>query len=516
MSKATGKIESRDSGFRSKSAPTYISEADNNSDNETRHEPCQKRGKVISPSFVIGLGTISVVASICLFWSLGKWSWDVDEVPTLQELQLLKGTAATIKESSQYVRSPRLMPIWYWCESQVMAFLPLNETTARLFPSICGLLLVMASFIWAWHSLGRSFAICLALLILASPLFLFLAQQIRFYSLALLFQCLAHVTILGPTRRFRPGMLLLSVFLTLAAILCHNVLLIYFVLAAAVAIVAYALGWFDRTLLIRSLAAGSAAICLYLYYLKPIIQGWNESLPHRTTLQVASSLLSEAGIPMLILACLGVGFSLQKKNRSIFGYWALMGAASIAFMLAAPLVIWYFNFRYASLFLLPIWVLATQGTLSIGQILADRRLSFAWYVCVVVLLLPKFLSYYQDGSRWDLRRAAEVVSELSDEERPLVYCNLPAILEYYLPSASIQEWPNKDVLDRSCFLVLATNAWDEPVHIKGYTLELLTSVGRRRFDEQSYLVRVYQIQKKTSVAHSSRQVQGERIPKNDP
>jgi hypothetical protein len=253
-----------------------------------------------------------------------------------------------------------------------------------------------------------------------------------------------------------------------------------------------------------------------LFYLRPVIQGWNEIYPHRTVIQVALSLLSEVGIPMLVLACLGGTLSLRKEDRSMYGYWAMLGAVSMAFIFAAPLIIWFFNYRYALLFLLPIWVLAARGTLAIGQILADRRLTWVWYGCVAVLLLPKAMSYYQDGSRWDLRNAAKVVSEMAGEESPAVYCNLPDILNYYMPAASVKEWPAKEVPDRSCFVVWVTNAWDEPVRAEGRVVELLATVGRRRFDEQSYLVRVYRIRPITSVAHLSPQPQAERITRRDP
>jgi hypothetical protein len=440
----------------------------------------------------------------------------VDEVPTLQELHLVSGGAGAASEQSQTTRLPRLVPIWYWCQTQVMAFLPLNETTARLFPAICGFIFVLVSFTWAWRSQGQTFAICLALMILASPLFLALTQQNRFYTMALLFQCLAQMTILDRTSRFRAGLLVLTVLLTLAAILCHNVLLIYFTLASGVAVVAYAFGWVNRNVLIRSLAAGAASVCLYLFYLRPVIQGWNEIHAHRTVLQVALSLLSEAGIPMLLLAFLGGALSLRKEDRSTFGYWAMLGATSMAFVFAAPLIIWFFNYRYALLFLFPVWVLAARATWSIGQILADSRLTWVWYGCVAVLLLPKVMSYYQDGSRWDLRSAAKVVSEMAGEESPTVYSNFADILNYYMPAASVKEWPAKEVADRSCFVVWVTNAWDEPVRAEGRVVELLATVGRRRFDEQSYLVRVYRIRPTTSVAHLSPQPQTEKTAQRDP
>lgn len=443
-------------------------------------------------AFLILLLLITVAAGFSLLWTLGRWSWDVDEVETLQELHLTSGGGAS-NPGSQFSRSPRLMPIWYWCQGQVMAHLPLNEKNARLLPALCGLVFVLGAFVWAWLGQGRTFAILLAVMILASPLFLALAQQARFYTMAVLFQFLAQVSILSPVRRFPVGMILLSILLSSIAILCHNLLLVYFVLGAGAALVAAVLGWCNRATLVRSLAAAAAGICLYFFYLRHIIQGWNEFLPHRTSFQVANSLLSEVGIPMLALSLLGVVLSLRKEDQKRNGYWAVLGVCSVAFILAAPLAIWFFNYRYTLLFLLPTWILAAKGAVSIGNALVDRRSRWAWYACAVVLLMPKAISYYQDGSRRDIRNAAEIVSQRAHKDSPVVYCNLPAILRYYLPNAIVNDYRDGKMKESSCYVVLATNAWDAPLRVEGRVSELIATVGRRRFDEQSYLVRIYHV-----------------------
>ena len=444
---------------------------------------------------------LSIVACVCILWKL-DWSWDVDEVESLQELGLLGG------ENIQTIRLSRMVPVWTWSQTSVMALLPINERTVRLLPAVCGIVLVILSFVWTARRYGLPLAICLAMLILASPLFLELAQMNRFYTMALLLQFLAQAAILSPVQRFPTLMIFLSVVLALAAILCHNLLLTYIVLTAAATCLAYVFGWCNRPQLVRSLAAAAAGVCLYLLYLRPLVQGWNNFLPHRTTLQVALSLLSEAGIPMLVLALMGAALSLQKEQRVQFGYWAVLGASSCAFILAAPMFIWFFNYRYALLFLFPIWLLAAKGMYGIAQKLADRRLRWAWYSCVVLLLIPKLLSYYQDGSRWDLRSAAGIVSQLAEDESPTVYSNLISIVHYYLPSASVKGWQGEKVPEQTCFLVLATNAWDSPVHAEGHVAELVASIGRRRFDEQAYLVRVYRLRPITTVSPPPRSTTG--------
>jgi hypothetical protein len=158
------------------------------------------------------------------------------------------------------------------------------------------------------------------------------------------------------------------------------------------------------------------------------------------------------------------------------------------------LVIWFFNYRYALLFLFPVWMLAAKGVETVGQKLGGGAGTWGWYACVLLLMLPRVASYYQDGSRKDLRAAAAAVSGLGDPDKPIVYASMPTTLRYYFPEARIYDWEgDKGLIPTTCYLVLSSNGWDAPVQIKGRTIELVASIGRRRFDGQSYLIRVYRV-----------------------
>jgi hypothetical protein len=116
-----------------------------------------------------------------------------------------------------------------------------------------------------------------------------------------------------------------------------------------------------------------------------------------------------------------------------------------------------------------------------------------WYACVVILLAPRFSSHYQDGTRRDFRGAAEVVSRLAGPEDP-VFCDRPQNLGYYLPGKAVRLWKRQtDLPPGVCYVVKAANAIDAPLAAPGRLLEYVARVGRRRFDEQTYLLRVYRV-----------------------
>ena len=149
--------------------------------------------------------------------------------------------------------------------------------------------------------------------------------------------------------------------------------------------------------------------------------------------------------------------------------------------------------EYTLLFLLPFWVLAARAVSGIGARLGRGPLAWSWYLAVALLLLPRVASYYQDGSRKDLRAASEFVNRYAAPGDP-IYSNLPHVLQYYQPAKTIGEWSDTKSLPAGvAYVVLASNGWDPPLQLHGKTVETLTRIGKRRFDEQAYVVSVYRV-----------------------
>jgi hypothetical protein len=452
------------------------------------------------PAFWALLLLVTASAAVSVFWDLGTWSWDVDEVETLQELRLRDTDNPWFSDArSQYDRLPRLIPLWYRCQAAVLSAVPVNERNARLLSAACAVLAVVLGFAWlaGRHGLGLGF--CFALLMCGSPLFLALAQQNRYYTMAILAQLLAQAAFLSG----RPATNLAWAGLALAvgtlALFCHTLLLAYFALGAAAAVLCLPWRWVSAAPLVRSAPVIAAGAALYLLYLRPLLGGWNEFGEPRDTYTVMASFASEIGLPTLGLALVGAAACLLPETPKEFRWWAALAALTVLFLLGASHVIWFFNYRYALLFFLPFWVLAALGVLVVGRRLGGGPRALGWYACVALLFLPKILSQHQDGSRKDFREAARQLTRMARPEEP-VYCNMDTTLRYYLATSPVLPWKGADELpEGSCYVALSVNGWDAPLAVEGRVVELVASVGRRRFDEQAYLVRVYRMGPRTGV-----------------
>ena len=178
------------------------------------------------------------------------------------------------------------------------------------------------------------------------------------------------------------------------------------------------------------------------------------------------------------------------------------GHSLLAFVAVSPVVIW-FNARYTLLFLLPLWILAARGILTIGRRLSGSS-AYTWYAVVLLLLLPKVLSHYQDGSRRDYRSAASIIAPRIHTGE-VVYCNWPQNLGYYFPDGDVRQWHDDSPMpDDAFYVVEGTNAWTPTLFVPGRVVEHIAKIGRRRFDEQSNLVQVYRVE--SSLNHSKAKV----------
>jgi hypothetical protein len=368
--------------------------------------------------------------------------------------------------------------------------LPINEVTARLLPLASGILAVVAGFAMAARNQGVRFAVVFAAMMLSSSLYIDLVQQNRFYATAVLLTVLTHAFNFRGTGRLGLD-LVFSAGLGALAVLGHNLLLVYFVIAALAAVIGWRLRWVDGRFGLRSCATGLGAVLVYAFYLRPIIRGWNSENIQSWASAILSS-GSELGIPILALSGLGAAMVVRKPRAAIFRWWALLALLSLGFIATSPFLL-YFNSRYTVLFALPFWMLAARAVVELADRLEPGPGRWAWFACVALLLAPKFVSHYRDGSRKDFREAARIVSGLV-QPGDAVLSNWPHILGYYLgdrPVRGISDpstWP-----DSTCYVAVGSNAWEPVLHVPGRVAELVEQVGRRRFDEQSYMVRIYRV-----------------------
>lgn len=443
-------------------------------------------------AFILLLGLVAVVASVCLTWGITRWPWDVDEVWSLRELGLLDaGNPSLVEPNSQAARLPRLVPLWYACQGVVLRYLPATEGNARLLPVLCAILAVLAAYIWAARRYNPAFAVCLAVLMIGSPLLLSEAQQNRFYTMAILFLVLANTALFSAAEKSRIAPVLLAGIFAVLAVLSHSLLVVYFVLAAAAALAGARLSG-GSVPLRRFLVAAIACVLLYFFYVRPLAKGWNTGA-HPSILSVLPSMVSGATIPVLALAFIGAIAAFACNRDASLRVWAILAGLTGLALAALPSVI-LMNSQYMLLFSLPFWVLAAHAVSEIGAQLGRGSLACAWYLAIALLLLPHMASHYQDGSRKDLRAAGDLISHYAVAGET-IYCNLPEVLHYYLPTKPVKDWETtKDELSSGVsYVVMASNGWESPLQINGKTVETLARIGKRRFDEQTYIVSVYRV-----------------------
>lgn len=453
--------------------------------------------------FWIALAAVIVAAAGLMFFRLGHWPWDHDEVPSLIELGVADDRLAGEVLSSQVDRLPRLVPVWYTLQGLVLQVLPHDELGARVLSALCGAATVVAAFVLGWRWRGPVFAAALALLLGLNQCFVWLSQQNRFYSMAMLFLVLCFGAISWRTsRRVAAGLVCAA--LALLAVLSHNLLVVVLGIAAIAAVLVWVLervpglplgGSLSKALLLRSLIAATVGFGTYLIYLRPIMTGWISGGTGGTNELV--SFAAQLGVPTIALAGLGLGLVWARREVTPgLLWWTGMLIGGLMFVGLSPWLLGNWNPRYALFFMPPFWVLGAVGVEQIAASLSTRGGRVVWFAAVAMLLLPKLASHYLDGSRHDFRAAAAAVQAL-DVPAEVVYCNWPMTLDYYLRrpnSPQVRPWPPNDGLPRQEFvLVFASNAYASPIELPSRQLEVAAQIVRRRFDEQSHMIRLYRV-----------------------
>lgn len=522
-------------------------------------------------SLWVGLLIVGLVCGMSYGWRLGSWPWDVDELSSLEEMGLLDPEIRTTVDNpdSIVVRLPRLVPVWYGVQRAFLIWVPRNEWWTRVLPALWGVLAVVGLYAWGWHWRGPMFAPGLALLAGASPLMLWLAQQNRFYTMAVLCIVLAMTAIWNESKHW--AWLVWSVLWTLLAVFTHNVAIVLFGLQGVVAAGAWILRGGNLGSRVRAVVCGAIAAVVYGVHVRPIAGDWTGA--GFTWAPPWASFVAHVGMPTVVLALLGSWLILvSRKQRAEMAVWAVLTGAVLLFVVLTPWLMPVWNPRYSLLWILPLWVtgalaveIVAQGMLhwirggleqaavvssssSGRQAGGSEELLYTcsklprfshllawlvvigWYGSVGLLLTPKWVSHWVDGTRHDYRQAAEWVAQhlgalptqgttpgqgdiasprlfagqsLKGDNRQVPLSDTPILtnmelqMRYYLPKllrSQCRYWvPSMPLPSGECVVVLGGNGWEEPLVVPGRTVQWVASVGHRRFDELSHVVRIYQV-----------------------
>ncbi|MFZ5832505.1 MAG: hypothetical protein ACOY3P_20655 [Planctomycetota bacterium] len=445
-------------------------------------------------SFLVALLIVLGCAASLLTFKLGEWSWDKDEVASLVELGVRENEFARGKLASQIERLPRLLPVWYGAQRVVLRFLPPDEFGARLLQAICGVVTVGLAFSLGWAWRGGRFAVALAILLGMNQTFVWLVQQNRFYSMALMFTVMALGAIWWQTRKHVVALVACAI-LSALAVLSHNLLTVVFGIGFIAAILCFIVGAVPWYVLARTATTAAVGFGIHFLYLRPLMSGWISGGTGETSELV--SFAAQLGIPTAALAALGIGLSLRGGLRQAdLLWWTATLIGGVCFIGLSPWLIGNWNARYALLFMPSFWVLAAYGVEQVANALPSSWGRFVWYTCVVLLLLPKLASHYLDGTRHDFRAAGQWVAE-NARVGEAVFCDFPMELDYYIRqyrSLKPAFWnPQGELPEQGFLVVLASNAYQPPLRLRQRSVTLLEDFFVRRFDEQSHVIRIYRV-----------------------
>lgn len=440
---------------------------------------------------VLGIAAASLVVLAMFVGPIGRWPWDHDEVQSLMEvgvapLQRYPGPLA------QMERMGRLIPVWTVVQRTALKVLPVNEWGTRAVPALLGALLVIAAVIAGFRARGKWFGWALLTMMAGSQTLVWLSQQNRFYSLALLWTTLSFLA--AAVDDERPLYDVLAALCASVAVLSHNLTLVIFGLAAIAGVVAWFMKWISTSAARRLVISAATTALIYLIYIRPLLGSWISGGTGGTAPIV--SFVAQVGVVPVALAALGCWQALINRTEGWLRWWVLLLVLGLAFVTTAPWTLKNWNPRYALFFMPPIWVLAAAGTANVAESLRPQFRA-VWLLVVFAFLLPKLGSHFIDGSRHDFRSAAHIIAR--DAPHAAVMSDWPGELQYYLEPLTGQKaryWEGAAAGDSPVVVALGTNAWEPPLTLPGRSVRLLGQVARRRFDEQSHVVRVYLVDHK--------------------
>jgi hypothetical protein len=351
------------------------------------------------------------LAGLLRFYKLGDWPFAGDETATLAEEQSLFSGDEEETDSPTY-RLPRIIPLSYVVHHVSNTFFGRDEFGSRVMMAILGTLSVGLVFVMLDGLRDRATAVATALLVALWPDHVFESQQTRFYIVVAFF---AYLCLFVGAYAARERTTLHYVVLgcsVLLAILCHTLMSILLpIVFAGVTAAGFAekRPW-PKKMLSVFLGTLMVVVIFYGVYLKPLVSGWNSGATWRySSIHSLFASLNMIGWPVILLATFGFLLMCKERNGQNW-YWIVCVLGWLGATVGLPLLV---SYHPGYVFPLAITVMVLAGS-AIGTIYGHLRvrgfvIAATWVALASLSNLPSLASHYVDGSRPDMRSAADYV-----------------------------------------------------------------------------------------------------------
>jgi len=376
-----------------------------------------------------------LVAALTRFYRV-DWSVSGDDTSTFSAVRSLLDKPFFLKEFQPYDDQPRGAPVGYLLQAATFRLCGTDETGARCGTALAGSLAVGLCVFAAARLYGLAHACIVGAMLILWPWLLFHSQSHRVYSYAFLFASGAMLAGAASWKRNNLVWGAVSGVLTAVAVSTHVFALVV-PLGLGLFVLIEAVG--GRTAMHRRavwgyVAAGgpllliSCGLAVWAFAQWPDREamGWGYTGVH--------SLMGLAfNVTWSVALLSAVGWLLAwRASDATLRMWAAIACVIVAVSVVVPRFV---SFRPDYVFPVSVvfFLLAAHVLAEAYLALRSRSavLGLGVVTGVLLLALPSFASYYQDGNRKDYRAAARFVQEHADAV-DLIAADTRGALAYYL------------------------------------------------------------------------------------
>lgn len=398
--------------------------------------------------YIVLLG-VTLVATLLRLYNLSTWSFWIDEVITWHRAQaaLDAGIAGIFST-----------PISTQLIGAMLTFGPVTEWSTRIVPAVAGIVSIPILYFPFRRLFGVAPALIAVILIALSPWHLYWSQNVRFYTILMLFYTLAALCFYIGFEERRPWYLLAFVVLSILAV--RERISAFYLIPIIVSYIIAARIWFNKgnsTISLRYvlplLAMPVLGYSLYEFVGAQFF-GRHSSMAHFVTTFIGSAhaggtfslileLVARLGIPMLCIGTIGAVYMLLTQwDRKTLYLLLVVGVPLAIILFLSPFTL--VNDRYYIFAALPFWAILC-GTAIYAMFSQLGRYGPLFATGLLALFIAdgsaqSFLYHqYLNGDRPDYRGAYEIVMERGGADDVVVTSHHQVLIAQYYMKRTVEE-----------------------------------------------------------------------------